>query len=107
MRPIDIMREAWRTGYQGSISELLLQEHSTAPEPASPSAPVTPSPPISMRSRVAEQTPTLVRSYEQTEPGIRSLRHDTSPTVLTQPQEYATGGWISKANDFLRKKGLQ
>lgn len=99
------MREAWRTGYQGSISELLLQEQEPEQEVA-----VTPEPAPSSSSRMRQQLPpdpTLVRSYEPTEPGIRSLRHDTSPTVLTQPQEYATGGWISKANDFLRKKGLQ
>lgn len=104
MRPIDIMREAWRTGYQGSISELLLQEQEPEQE-----IPVTPEPSPSPSSRMREQlprTPTLVRSYEPTEPGIRSLRHDTTPTVLEQPQEYATGGWVTKANEFLRKKGL-
>lgn len=98
------MRQAFLEGYTGNMAELINSQMNPQQPQDVPEVPQEPFQMPSMHvSPIQQPSPTLVRSYEPTEPGIKELRHDTKATVLTDPSQYATGGYAKKASDYLYK----
>jgi hypothetical protein len=121
---IGIMKEAYRTGYEGSLTELmeneLAKETQIASTPQEMTEGLTQGPPRTMVFPDVQGRPMttegmnypidmdlldgngdLIRSYEKLEPGIHEIPTHGAATVVENPSVYRSGGMFT--SDLRRK----
>lgn len=112
---LGIMKEAYRTGYEGSISQLMeaaqMEEIQVASTPQEMETGLTQGPPRTMAFPNVQGRPMttegmqypidmqlldgngdLIRSYESLQPGIHEIPTHGAATVIENPSMYRSGG---------------